>query len=82
MNIPISLWYNEVFNKCLIVLLPSLAIAFFWNKILDTSFLKLIIISIINIFCIISALWFLILTKDEKHFILDKIHKIKKTFKR
>lgn len=78
MNVFASLWWNRVFFKCLFISIPSIIVAHFFDRILEVSFQRLLIISLVTFCCTILSSWLLGLDNDEKKFILAKIKRIMK----
>ena len=78
MNVPISLFVNKVLIKCIIISIASVIIAYFLDKILEPSFIRLLIISAITFCCTSTSSWLFGLDETEKAFVLCKVQNVLK----
>ena len=76
MQVPVSLWSYNVFLKCLWISIPAVGVAYFLDRILEPSFVRLLIISAITFCCTSTSSWLFGLDAAEKEFVLNKVKRI------
>jgi O-antigen/teichoic acid export membrane protein len=76
LNVPYSYWINEVLIKSFLVLIPTLIVSLLLKHWLDSSFVFLILLSVISFVTTCMSSWFFGLDETEKDFIREKIKRI------
>lgn len=74
MNIPMYYWFNEVFVKCLFVVVPSVLVALLVDSIFVVSLSRFIILSLSTCISSIFSIWFFAFDDDERSFLSTKIY--------
>ena len=81
MKVPISLFVNRVLIKCIIISIGAAILGYFLNNILEPSFIRLLIISLITLCTTVLSSWLFGLDDEEKTFVLNKMQTILKRIK-
>ena len=77
MQVPYLLWVKSVLFRCILIVLPTVVVAYLLDNILEMSFLRLVIITGVTICCTLLTSWIYGLDHSEKDFVRGHIEKFK-----
>ena len=76
LNVPYSKWIHQILTKSILVLIPSVFIAFLLDYWMESSFVSLVVLSVVCFVCTCGFAWLLGLDNAEKDFIRGKLKRI------